>query len=528
MSGAPVPRGLGPGAAEHGYSRAENLTTASRVQYGEECEPPGLGEAMGGIAQRIKDNLSLTWRWFNYWRRRYVWLRLVIILLVFAKPVYGVFRPVIRDLVVIAVIGIEAAKVGPRFETRALEHLEKKRLQTALLARFDKDEDGRLDRDESAALEERTGLAPDEVEGSALDVELDPLVEASHELGLLPPTTTARDFRREALAAALAQRDQEHKALWEEAGVYLDMQYPTLRDYLKWETWWRGIGAFRDVLGYGLGLSVGDFFAGLRRQYPEAESPWFPPPRSNGYTGWLVVLAAVIVSVRRYGTGLELQRRFREDAQLAAAPCPICGKATNDYGALRQHRFSRACATAAVVGLACFVVGALRLPQWQEGLALVAIPAAGVIRWVLWPREVHACHRRQSLLYVGFGAALVLVVGLLSRIAAHGMHTFGYPRQQVVVLAGPRWGEATDRRREASARRATRDASRGRHVATTSRRGRQPNATGAQRRRTRGMVGPDSSQGRRRASARQRTRHRERIAARRARRAAARQAAPGR
>ncbi len=74
---------------------------------------------MGALAERVRANLSLSRRWFGHWRRRYVWLRLAILVLIFAQPVYGVFRPVIRDLVVLAIEGIESAKQGPHFEARA-------------------------------------------------------------------------------------------------------------------------------------------------------------------------------------------------------------------------------------------------------------------------------------------------------------------------------------------------------------------------------------------------------------------------
>ncbi len=527
----PLPLGYGPGAAKHANRRAENLTAAGRVQYGEEREPPGLGEAMGGIARRIKDNFSLTWRWFNYWRRRYVWLRLVIILLVFAHPVYGVFRPMIRDLVVVAIKGIEGAKFGPRLEARAFQHLEKKRLQTALLARFDEDEDGRLDRDESAALEERTGLTPAEVEGSALDVELDPLVEASHEVGLLPRTTTARDFRREALATALAQRDQEHEALWEEAGAYLEMPYPTLRDYLRWETWRRGLRFFGQVVS-GSTTSVPvptEYFAGLRSPVsvgPIALVETEPEPWWQGLIGWAALLILTAVCIRRYGKGLELQRRFREDSQLAAAPCPVCGEATNDYGALRQHRFSRACATAAVVGLVYVAVGDLRPPDWLYGVGIVAIPVAGIVRWTLWPREIHACHRRPSFLYLGFAATLLLVAGLVSGIAAYGMNTFGYPRERrIVVGMGP--GEAVQRTGRRPPATVEREATPAPRAASPSRRGRQPSATGAQPRQSRGR-GMRATRDSRSAGARQRTSERDRRAGRRPRRSPASEGPPGR
>jgi len=86
---------------------------------------------------RVKANAALFWRWFRYWRKRYMWLRLAIIVLIFAEPVYGVFHPLIRDLVVIAIGGIEAAKPGPRRYVDYYQFEDKKRLQKHLLTRFD-------------------------------------------------------------------------------------------------------------------------------------------------------------------------------------------------------------------------------------------------------------------------------------------------------------------------------------------------------------------------------------------------------
>ena len=155
----------------------------------------------GSLWRRIPENAALTWRWFRYWRRRYVWLRLVILVLVFAKPVHGVFRPMTRDLVVIAIKGIESAKKGPRLYARAYEFEEKKQLQHALRARFDADGDGLLSEAEAGRLTAATGLAEEAVTGSGREIELGPLVEGSHKTGLLSRVVSATDIRRRGLMA---------------------------------------------------------------------------------------------------------------------------------------------------------------------------------------------------------------------------------------------------------------------------------------------------------------------------------------
>jgi hypothetical protein len=381
----------------------------------------------------------------------------LILLAVFAEPIYEIRKPLIRELVIVAIKGIESAKFGPYLETRAIQHQEKSRLQHALVAHFDADRDGRLNAVEADPLNKQTGLTRDQVEGSALDVELDPLVAANHAVGLLSRTRTANDIRRDALTAALAERDREHEALWEEAGSELEIQRPAAGDYLRWETWRHGLAYFLDVLRYR--LPFGPHLIPGPRLYEESDRGLGERSLWQNVGGLLVVLVlagAVLVSIRRYGKGKELERRFIEDLALAAAPCPVCGETTNDYGALRQHRLSRACATAAVVGLAFFAVGPLGLPQWLYGVGIVAIPATGIVRWILWPREVHVCHRRPSLLYVGFTAALLLVVGLISGIATYGMNTLDYPQPHVAVVAGPRRGQAMQRRRDAATTRPNR------------------------------------------------------------------------
>jgi len=443
---------------------------------------------MGALAERVRGNLSLSRRWFGYWRKRYMWLRLLILLAVFAQPIYEVRKPLIRELIVLAISGIDSAKRGPYSEARATQFQEKKRLQRSLLAYFDRNEDSRLDRAESQRLTKKTGLTRNQVAGSGLRVELDPLVEASHRVGLLSRTTTANDMRREALGQALAEHEQEHEALWREAGPNLEMQYPTAGDYLKWETWRRGLDSARGQIVYHLGPTAAYSFAGLTP--PEYNAMWMweaPEWRWWGAVGWLVLGLVTVLCIRRYGRGEELERRFQEEPAVAAAPCPLCGDATNDYGALIQHRASRAWATVAVVGLAAVTMSALGWLEALQGLfsgtherggvdfwqvlmriysgsvsetmegswaAVLGIAAAcGVVRWVLWPREIHAVHRRPYLRAAGFGASVVLVVALLSGTVALGMQAVASPRARAIMVGSPRHANARLRaRRRAAAR----------------------------------------------------------------------------
>jgi hypothetical protein len=419
---------------------------------------------MGAVAGRLRANLSLSWRWFNYWRRRYVWLRLLILLAVFAQPIYEIRKPLIRELVIIAIKGIESAKFGPYLETRAIQHQEKSRLQRALAAHFDTNGDRRLSTAEGRSLHEQTGLTREQVEGRALDVELDALVAANHAVELLSRTRTANDLRREALAAALAEHQREHEAVWEEIGPDLEMQYPTARDYLRWETWRHGLASFLDVLRYRLPL--GPHLIPGPRLYEASDMGFGEQSLWQNMGDVLVVLVlagVVLVSIRRYGKGTELERRFVEEPSLAAAPCPVCGTPTHDYGALAQHRGAQAWAGAAVAGLTaatlwlsattwcevaerlgatgCGRVCVLVEPfasDWARLISLAVIMVAtGITRWALWPREVHLGHRRPSARVAGFALGVVLVVGLVFSIGLTGVRMWRPARVAVVVGSRP-------------------------------------------------------------------------------------------
>jgi uncharacterized membrane protein len=406
-----------------------------------------MGAAFG---RRVKANAALFRRWFQYWRKRYVWLRLAIIVLIFAEPVYGVFHPLIRELVAIAIKGIETAKPGPRRYVDYYQFEDKKRLQKHLLTHFDANRDGRLERGEAARLRKETGLAPRQVTGSGLRVELDPLLEANRKLKLVPAKVTSRGLRREALDRALAEMDRQHKESHAEIDPMMAMQYPGWRDYLKWGTWKRGLDRFRGGIWYLPGIGVGRYFAGLA---PRGEEYGYfqPAPAWQGLIGWFLLALIVVLCVVRYGKGEVLRKRFEEDSEFALAPCLICRTPTHDYGALIAHRGARAWAAAAVVGLGAGVLAVVTAGQQvvdglhEESVQTVdsAIPliiaiavAAGVLRWLLWPREVHAVHRKPWLSAVGFGAGTVLVVGLVGTVASFTISRYRPPRAAVTVLGG--------------------------------------------------------------------------------------------
>jgi hypothetical protein len=369
-------------------------------------------------------------------------------------------------------------------------------------------------------------------------VELDPLLEANRKLKLVPAEVTSRVLRREALDRALAEMDRQHKESHAEMDPMLAMQYPGWRDYLKWGTWKRGVDSLRSHLAYSEGTNLGRYFAGMGPRGEEYE--WVPrSPAWQGYIGWWILLLVVIVCVARYGRAERLRKRFEEDPEFAAAPCAICKMPTHDYGALIAHRGERAWAAAAVVGLALLPLAALELsdafasggPAYlygelprQSGRGLLAdlmravtdpvaalfmAGAAGIVRWLLWPREVHAVHRRPWLFTVGFGVGAVLVIGLLGTVASFTMAQDGWPRRVTAIMSGRARVLHMARRRPEAERLAAMAAAAGRRTAT-------PPVSSGMRRGRRGSAGEGYRANRARGTARRAQRER-RMAEHRAR-----------
>jgi len=373
------------------------------------------------VIARVRKNLSLSWRWFTYWRKRYVWLRLAIVLLLFADPVRDVFRPTIRELVVIAITGIETAGI-PRltyYRARHLRQLEVKKLQRSLLNRFDANRDRRLEKAEAQRLAKGTGLAPKDITQSGLKADLDRLLAANQKLGLADRELTSRKIRRGAFDAAQRETEVFYREQHAEVERLLVVSRPTWRDYLQWKTWSRGGSQFSGFLLYYL---------------EEATTVNWPVWR------WLVfvILPAVLVSVWRFAGGEQLTRRFREEPELAAAPCPRCSEATRDLGALRQRQLSRAVASGVAVMLAVYAILVVTVPARPSigdipdlhyhlpiTPALPAGLAALLLRLILWPWEVHACHRRPRLRLIGLAASACLVVVAAGAVVWFTLKTLG-------------------------------------------------------------------------------------------------------
>ncbi len=391
------------------------------------------------LRARIRSDAALFWRWFNYWRKRYLWLRLAILLIIFAPTLYGVPRPLIRQLVIYAITAIDTARFPPEFtEARLLRAREAKSLQTALLAHFDASHDGRLQPAEGKRLRAATGLAPKELKATSLVVDYDRLLAAGKKAGLAPRFDTSRTMRRWAFDTARANEARAFAPYRHEVEQQMRMAYPRARDYLRWETWRRGIDWFRSGLGSQLDqLAPGVFFglsfpAGMAAQY-STDTPW-PWPWWRGFIGWMALVLIVAACVRRFSRAEEFQRRLAEHPELAAAPCPVCGQPTHDLGALREHRFPRAAALGAVVALAVGAISAVTIGVFDvpdRGVTMGRFTwlacglAVGIARYLLWSWEVHACHRRPRLHLIGLAAAALAVAAPLSAVAAYGVKAFG-------------------------------------------------------------------------------------------------------
>jgi hypothetical protein len=362
-----------------------------------------------------------------------MWLRLAILVIVFTEPVRDVFDPTIRNLVVYAIQGIEDASV-PKiryYQTQALVHRETRQLQKSLIGHFDRDRNGRLSAAEQRQLRKLTGLSAAEVtqRGPRADQRMSALLKANQSLDLMEPGRTARDIRRAAAAAGQAEMERAYESARHEIEPMLAMQYPGWRDYLHWRTWRRG-----------LDWSVGTVMYNIEQATALDE-------RMLRCLGLPVLLVVLVVSVRRFGKAEALQKRFQEDAAFATVACSICKQATGDFGALPYHRVSRALAAGAVVVLALWAVAAVSFGEETRRspfLAIITIIGGGgewggsfsplmmlsigalvaVVRWVVWPFEVHACHRHPKLLIVGFAASVVAVVVPACWIGVFSLNAF--------------------------------------------------------------------------------------------------------
>jgi hypothetical protein len=370
---------------------------------------------------RLRANAAFFWRWFGYWRKRYMWLRLAILLVIFAPTIYEIKRPLIRQLVVYAVTAIDTARFPTPFvKDRLLRAQQTKALEKSLIARFDANRDGRLDVAESRRLAQATGLSAKDVTADVLHADYDRLLAGAQKGRIATRFGTSREMRNWAYRTAQTQEAQWHDQQWAEVERELEMPRVRPIDYLHWSTWARGIGWFRERFDEILGAFIPPIFAGI-------SGPMMAPaPRGwRGYIGWAIILALVMISVRNFARRQELERRFREDPIFAEAPCLICGRPTHDFGALRELRVARSLGVGVVVGLAAFGVAWLGIYDASDRAAFaihvtpVALAvAAAAVRYILWPREVHACHQRPRLHLIAFIASVIAVVAPLAAVVA--------------------------------------------------------------------------------------------------------------
>ncbi len=187
------------------------------------------------------------WQWFNRWRRRWFWVRLLFLLLFAAFIVNEAFFPLLPKLTRMAMDALDAAS-EPRLVNVLARHRRiraAKQLQVSLYCAADRNRDGALDEAEQTRLKE-WGLDATELEKKSVRADLTHLIEASHRAGLLPKSFTARDVRRDARFGALAEFEQIKKPYRIEINTMLKAW--EMPDYRSWETWKRGINRFHEQL----------------------------------------------------------------------------------------------------------------------------------------------------------------------------------------------------------------------------------------------------------------------------------------
>ena len=180
-----------------------------------------------------------SWRAFNRWRKRYLWIRLLFLLLFGAYVCREAFFPVTPRLVR---MGAEAilASWEPRL-VDCLARLRKVRLarqlQVALGRTADRDGDGVLNEQEEDWIR-GFGLEPEEVREKSVHADLARLMAACHRAGLLPKSYTVRVARRDARFAAVAEVENLNRPARDKIDGILKVW--DMPDYGRWKTWRTG------------------------------------------------------------------------------------------------------------------------------------------------------------------------------------------------------------------------------------------------------------------------------------------------
>ena len=188
-------------------------------------------------------------------------LRTYVYLAILVAHLGALYGPVtIVGLVRIACQAIEMAGLPQnvyatmRYETA----MEVSALRQGLTARYDVNRNGRLDPAKARTLAEQTGLAPGDLTASVVQSNLGKLLTASYDQQLLPKSITSRipdayemkpgallrALRRWNYEAGMAEYERQRTQMWREVDRHLAYGYAEPKDYLRWETWRRGLNQF--------------------------------------------------------------------------------------------------------------------------------------------------------------------------------------------------------------------------------------------------------------------------------------------
>ena len=217
--------------------------------------------------------LKKIWNGFNWWRKRYCFTRVLILLILFSPLIYERFSGswIICDLVKIACDGIFISSI-PQSENalcKFYKFKEKKRLQFAIIGYADKNRNKILDSEEIVLLRQK-GCDIDAIQAGPMNLNLNKLAKNASLLDLLPPGYSTTGIRQEAFFAAHAENDFIYKPLTNEVYDLIDRQnwfFPkftekqmdilrqnyseeqlsngtVIPNYTTWGTWKNGIDIF--------------------------------------------------------------------------------------------------------------------------------------------------------------------------------------------------------------------------------------------------------------------------------------------
>jgi hypothetical protein len=219
-------------------------------------------DAAASVPAQRSTTLHAVWRAFNRWRRRRWHVRVLILLIIFAMPLYEQLAnwSIIAELYRIACDAVLVASV-PRLEytlRRYYRTQEAARMQQALALVLDADRDGALTGAEIAEAE-RLGLSAEHFCASS-KADLSALISASWRAGLVPPAQTEEELLWKTYYAARGRAEALSRPWYREVKAELEVprEWP---DYTDPATWRAGLhyfaGYLLDVLRQGAGGPFG-------------------------------------------------------------------------------------------------------------------------------------------------------------------------------------------------------------------------------------------------------------------------------